>query len=246
MLATWLMSLALRDASIVDIVWALGFVLIGWTTFAIADGDAARKLLVVVLVTIWGLRLTVYMAWRKHGEGEDFRYRVMRERWGNRFRWVSLLSVFALQGLGMWAVSLPVQAAQVPATPTGLTVLDVAGAGLWAVGMVFEVGGDIQLQRFVADPRNHGRVMDRGLWRYTRHPNYFGDFCVWWGIFFVALATQTEDAWWAVIGPLTMSLILLRLFGVPMMEQHLEQSRRGYAEYARRTSAFFPWPPSAP
>ena len=241
MLSTWALSLALRDASIVDIVWALGFVLIAWTAFALADGAEARKTLVVVLVTVWGLRLTAYMWWRKRGEGEDFRYQEMRRRHGRRFPLVSLFRVFGLQGLGMWAVSLPVQAAQVPGSPAGLTLLDFAGLGLWTVGMVFEAGGDLQLRRFLADPRNRGAVMDRGLWRYTRHPNYFGDFCVWWGLYLVALATT--EAWWSIVGPLTMSWILLRHFGVPLMDEHLKETRKGYDEYVRRTSAFFPRPP---
>jgi len=141
----------------------------------------------------------------------------------------------------MWAVSLPVQAAQVLPGPSGLTALDIAGAALVGIGLVFEVGGDLQLTRFRADPANRRRVMDRGLWRYTRHPNYFGDFCVWWGIFVIALAA--DGAWWTVAGPLTMTLILRKAFGVPMMERYLAGSKPGYEEYARRTSAFFPCPP---
>jgi steroid 5-alpha reductase family enzyme len=242
MLFTWLVSLALDDVSIVDIVWSLGFVLIAWTCFAIADGSTARKALVVSLTTIWGVRLALHMFWRKRGEEEDFRYRAMRSRHGKRFRVSSLWLVFGLQGLGMWAVSLPVQAAQVSETPADLALLDLAGVAIWCVGMLFEVGGDLQLKRFLSDPRNRGKVMRSGLWHYTRHPNYFGDFCVWLGIFVVALATETGDAWWSVIGPITMLLIFVRFFGVPLMEPHLAR-REGYGDYVRRTSAFFPWPP---
>jgi steroid 5-alpha reductase family enzyme len=242
MLLTWLLSLALDDVSIVDIVWSLGFVLIAWTCFALADGSATRKALVVSLTTIWGLRLALHMFWRRRGEDEDFRYRAMRSRHGKRFRVSSLWLVFGLQGLGMWAVSFPVQAAQVSETPAGLTAVDVAGVIIWCVGMVFEVGGDLQLGRFLSDSRNRGKVMRTGLWRYTRHPNYFGDFCVWVGLFVVALATGTDDALWSVIGPLTMLLIFARFFGVPLMEPHLAR-REGYEDYVRRTSAFFPWPP---
>jgi steroid 5-alpha reductase family enzyme len=242
MLGTWLLSLALDDVSIVDIAWCLGFVLVAWTCFAIADGSSTRKALVVSLTTIWGLRLGLYTFWQRRGTEEDFRYRAMRSRQGKRFRVSSLWLVFGLQGLGMWAVSLPVQAAQVSETPTGLTVLDLVGVAIWCVGMFFEVGGDLQLRRFLSDPRNRGKVMRSGLWRYTRHPNYFGDFCVWVGLFVVALATGTGDAWWSVIGPLTMLLIFLRFFGVPLMEPHLAR-REGYEDYVRHTSAFFPWPP---
>jgi steroid 5-alpha reductase family enzyme len=244
MLGTWLLSLALDDVSIVDIVWGLGFVLVAWTCFAIADGSTTRKVLVVALTTIWGVRLALYMFWRKRGEEEDFRYREMRSRHGKRFRVSSLWLVFGFQGLGMWAVSLPVQAGQVSETPADLTVLDFVGVGLWCVGMLFEVGGDLQLRRFLSDPQNHGKVMRSGLWRYTRHPNYFGDFCVWLGLFVIALATETGDAWWSVIGPLTMLLIFVRFFGVPLMEPHLAR-REGYEDYVRRTSAFLPWPPKS-
>jgi steroid 5-alpha reductase family enzyme len=241
MLATWLASLALRDASIVDIAWGLGFVVVAWLAFALGDGPVERRTLVAALVTIWGLRLSCYRRWRKRGEGEDFRYREMRARHGSRFGVVSLFSVFLFQGVGMWAVSLPVQAAAGLPGPSGLTALDLAGLGLWIVGMVFEVGGDLQLTRFRADPANRGKVMDRGLWRYTRHPNYFGDLCVWWGLFLVALAA--DDAWWAIAGPLTMTAIFSKFFGVPMMEGHLAAAKPGYADYIRRTSAFFPRPP---
>ena len=241
MLVTWLASLSLRDASIVDVVWGLGFVLVAWLGFALGDGPTERRTLVAVLVTIWGLRLAGYMLWRKHGEGEDFRYREMRAQHGRRFGIVSLFSVFLFQGVGIWAVSLPVQAAAGLPGPSGLTALDLTGLGLWMVGMVFEVGGDLQLTRFRADPANRGSVMDQGLWRYTRHPNYFGDLCVWWALFLIALAA--DDAWWAIAGPLTMTAIFLKFFGVPMMESHLGTAKPGYAEYVRRTSAFFPRPP---
>ncbi len=243
MLCTWLLSVLLRDASVVDIAWGLGFVLVAWVAFALADGSTERKALVVALTTLWGLRLTVHLAWRKRRDTEeDFRYRAMRKRHGERFAIRSLFLVFGLQGLAMWTVSLPVQAAQVPGSPSGLAALDFLGIGVWCIGMLFETVGDLQLARFRADPASHGKVMDRGLWRYTRHPNYFGDFCVWWGLY--ALAAATGDAWWAVVGPLTMSFALLRLSGVPMMEQHLKR-RAGHEDYVRRTSAFFPRPPRA-
>jgi steroid 5-alpha reductase family enzyme len=241
MLSTWLVSLALRDASIVDIVWGLGFVLVAWVAFAVADGSDARRTLVVVLTTLWGLRLAAYLAWRNIGEGEDHRYQAMRARYGRRFPLVSLFLVFGLQGVGMWTVSLPVQAAQVPDDPSGLVLLDLAGLALWCGGMFFETVGDLQLARFKADPANSGRVMDRGLWRYTRHPNYFGDFCIWWGLYLIALATG--EAWWSIAGPVVMSILLLRVSGVPLIERHLTKSRPGYEDYVRRTSAFLPRPP---
>src|SRR5688500_1214397 len=202
MLLSWLLSLVRRDASVVDVAWGLGFILIAWVSFSLADGDGTRKLLVVALTTIWGVRLAAYLAWRDAGKGEDFRYQELRRRYGERFPGVSLFLVFGFQGLGMWTVSLPVQVAQVPDSPSALTALDFVGVGLWSVGMLFETIGDLQLARFRADPRNRDMVLDRGFWRYTRHPNYFGDFCVWCGLYLLALATG--EAWWSVIGPLTM------------------------------------------
>ena len=242
MLGTWVVSLRLRDASIVDVVWAMGFVLVAWIGFALADGPLVRKLLVAVLVTVWGVRLSAHMLRLRRGHGEDFRYRAMRVRHGRRFPIVSLFTVYGLQAVGMWAVSLPVQAAQQLPSPSGLTWWDLAGVALWSVGMAFEVGGDRQLARFRADPANRGKVMDRGLWRYTRHPNYFGDFCVWWGLFLVALSADGA-LWEAIAGPLTMTLIFTKVFGVPLMEGHLSRTKEGYADYVRRTSAFFPCPP---
>jgi steroid 5-alpha reductase family enzyme len=241
MLATWGLSLLLRDASIADIAWGLGFVVVAWLAVAIGDGALARKLLVASLVTVWGLRLSGHMLRLRWGRGEDFRYQEMRARHGRRFPLVSLFSVYLLQGAGLWAVSLPVQAAAGLPGPSGVTALDVAGIALWTVGMAFEVSGDLQLASFRADPANRGKVMDRGLWRYTRHPNYFGDFCAWCGIFVIALAA--EGAWWSIAGPLTLALVFAKVFGVPLMEKHLRSTKPGYDEYARRTSAFFPCPP---
>jgi steroid 5-alpha reductase family enzyme len=241
MLVAWIVSLLRRDASVADVAWGLGFVLVAWLSFALADGTEERKVLVVALTSIWGLRLAAYLAWRSAGEEEDFRYREMRARYGSRFPLASLVGVFAFQGVGMWVVSLPVQAAQVPASPSTLTALDFVGVALWSVGIFFETVGDLQLARFKANPRNRGKILDRGLWRYTRHPNYFGDFCVWWGLYAIALATG--EAWWTVVGPLTMSCILLRISGVSVMERRMRRRGDDYARYEQRTSSFIPWIP---
>lgn len=237
----WAISVVIRDASIVDIYWGFGFVLVAWVAFAIGDGAYSRQLLLTALVTIWGLRLTVYLAWRNLGKGEDYRYVAMRERWGPRFPLVSLGTVFLLQGALQWIVSLPVQAAQVPESPEGLIWLDWVGVAAWAIGLCFETVGDLQLARFKADPANEGKVLDRGLWRYTRHPNYFGDFMVWWGLYVIALSTG--DAWWSIIGPIVMTVLLMRVSGVGMLEKTITSRRPGYEEYIARTSAFFPRPP---
>jgi steroid 5-alpha reductase family enzyme len=240
MIATWVLSLVLRNASIVDIVWGAGFVMVAWIARTIGDGDDGRIDLLTAMVTLWGTRLALYLFWRNHGQEEDFRYRSMRRRHGDRFPIVSLVTVFGLQGVLMFVVSLPVQLAATPAEP-GIGWLAVVGVVVWGVGFFFESVGDAQLARFKADPANEGAVMDRGLWRYTRHPNYFGDFCVWWGIFLVA--AETTDARFGVVGPLVMSFLLLKVSGVVMLERSLTKRREGYREYVARTSAFFPRPP---
>jgi steroid 5-alpha reductase family enzyme len=239
MLATWALSLALRDVSIVDVVWGLGFVLVAWIATATGDGDAGRRLLLAVLATAWGLRLAGYIGWRKlRDRREDPRYTEMRDRHGDRFWLVSLGLVFGLQGALVWVVSLPLQAASAQDDPLGW--LDAVGVAFWVVGVFFEAVGDTQLARFKADPAHRGQVMDRGLWRYTRHPNYFGDFMVWWGLYLVALSTG--GAWWTIVSPLVMTVLLTRVSG----KDHLERSmsrRPGYAEYVARTSGFVPLPP---
>ena len=239
MVASWLLSLRLRDVSIVDVVWGLGFVIVAWLAFSLGHGDGARRWLVAAMTTIWGLRLAIYIGRRKLREpGEDFRYTDLRERTGERFALISLASVFLLQGALIWVVSLPVSAAAV--CDRTLRVLDYVGVALWAVGVFFEGVGDAQLARFKSDPANRSKVMDRGLWRYTRHPNYFGDFCVWWGFYAVALAS---GAWWSIVSPLTMCALLLRVSGKDRLEKALKSRRPGYEEYMARTSGFFPLPP---
>lgn len=238
---TWLVSLAMRDASIVDLVWGAGFVVVAVTAALVGEGWEARRALLAILVGVWGLRLSGYLAWRNLGHGEDYRYRAMRKKWGDRFWWVSFFQVFALQGVMMWVVSLPVQLAATAALPGSFGVLAVVGVSLWTVGLLFETVGDAQLARFKKDPASEGQVMDEGLWRYTRHPNYFGDFCVWWGLFLVA--AETGPARWGIVGPLLMSFLLLRVSGVAMLEKTIGSRRPGYADYVARTSAFFPRPP---
>jgi steroid 5-alpha reductase family enzyme len=238
-LALWVLSLPLHDSSIVDPGWGAGFVIVAWVAYALGDGCLGRRLLLAVVVSLWGLRLALYLTLRKIRERrEDPRYAEWRERWGARFPLVSLVVVFLFQGLLIWIVSLPVQAS----APQGgrLGVLDWVGAAICVVGIAFESVGDYQLARFKSDPANHGKVMDRGLWRYTRHPNYFGDFTVWWGIYLIALSTG--GAWWTIVGPLVMSTLLIRVSGKGHLEKRMKE-RPGYAEYVERTSGFVPLPP---
>jgi steroid 5-alpha reductase family enzyme len=242
MLVTWAVSVARRDASIVDPVWGAGFVLVAWAVLLGVDGNRARQWLLVAMTTIWGLRLAGYLLWRNRGKGEDFRYQAMRRHWGARFWWVSLFTVFGVQGVLMWVVSLPVQLGQVPDDP-GLGVLAGIGVAVWAVGLFFEVVGDAQLTRFKRDPANAGVVMDRGLWRYTRHPNYFGDACVWWGIALVAAESGLGAI--GIVGAVVMTVLLRRVSGVTLLERSLTKRRAGYDDYVARTSPFVPRPPRA-
>lgn len=240
MLVTWLVSLPLRNASIVDLIWGLGFVLVAWAVRLTVDGSSARQWLLVAMVTVWGLRLSVYLTWRNHGNGEDYRYQAMRRHWGPRFWWVSLFTVFALQGVLMWTVSIGVQLGQVPDSP-GLGPLAAVGVLVWLLGITFEAVGDAQLARFKGNPENRGKVMDRGLWRYTRHPNYFGDACVWWGIALVA--AESGLGVFGIIGAVVMTVLLRRVSGVTLLEKSLKKRREGYEEYIARTSPFIPRPP---
>lgn len=236
MLALWMLSLALEDSSIVDIFWGPGFVLVAWVV-ALQEGWSARGALATGLVTVWGLRLAAHLAVRNIGKGEDPRYQAMRRARGSAWWWKSLFIVFAFQGVLMWVVSLPLQQAILRGGALG--IVDAVATALFVAGLYFETVGDWQLVRFKAQPGNRGRVMDEGLWRYTRHPNYFGDFLVWWGLYGLALAA---GAWWTVVGPLVMSFLLLRVSGVTLLEQGMK-SRPGYEDYVRRTSPFFPRSP---
>jgi steroid 5-alpha reductase family enzyme len=244
MLATWLVSLARRNASVVDVVWGPGFSAIALATSQLAHGSAARRALVTSLAALWGLRLGAYLFWRNYGKPEDFRYQAMRRHWGARFPVVSLATVFTLQGALMYTISLPLQVAQLAAEPAQLGLCEALGAGLWLVGMGFESLGDWQLARFRADPANAGRVLDTGLWRYTRHPNYFGDCLVWWGFF--ALALAVPGGVYCVVSPVVMTILLRRVSGVSLLERSLAKRKPGYAAYMARTNAFVPGPPRTP
>ena len=240
MIVTWVISLVLKNASIVDIAWGIGFVAVAWMVAARVDGNVDRQFLIVAMTTLWGVRLAVYLFIRNRGAGEDYRYRAMRKRWGSRFPLASLGTVFVLQGVLMWIVSLPVQLGQVEESPD-VGVVAWLGVAVWAVGFFFEAAGDAQLEQFKRDPANEGLVMDRGLWKYTRHPNYFGDACVWWGIALVA--AETTVGRWGLIGAVVMTVLLRKVSGVTLLEKSLVKRRAGYEEYVARTSPFLPRPP---
>lgn len=239
MLATWSVSLLRRDASIVDIVWGLGFVLVAWAAKFVVGGSGSGNWLLVAMVTVWGVRLALYLARRNLGKGEDFRYQAMRRKHGERFAVVSLYTVFGLQGALMFVVALPVTLGQ-RETDADAGFVAFLGFVVWAVGLYFEAVGDAQLARFKRNPANQGKIMDQGLWALTRHPNYFGDSLVWWGL---AIVGSVQGAGpWAFLGAAVMTVLLVRVSGVAMLDRLLAKRKPGYAEYMARTSGFIPLP----
>ncbi len=239
----WLVSVRLRNAGVVDAFWGMAFVILAWHAWAhTPNGWPARKALVVALVTIWGLRLSLHLLWRNHvrGDGaEDFRYQEFRRRYGpERYWWVSFFQVFLLQGTLAWWIGAPLLGAQWAGGPLG--ALDAVAVVVWAIGFVFEAGGDLQLARFRARRRSRDEVLCTGLWRYTRHPNYFGDAACWWAY---GLLSAAAGAYWPILGSALMTALLLRVSGVTLLERSLRRDKPAYAEYMRRTSAFLPRPP---
>ena len=235
---TWTVSLAKRDVSIVDSVWSVMILLAGGVYAAVQIAPAERAWWVLALAAIWALRLCGYITWRNWGEGEDHRYQAIRARNQPNFEWKSLYLVFVLQAVLAWIVSLSLLAAIASERPWGW--LDMLGAAVVVFGIVFEAVGDAQLAAFKARPDSRGKVMNRGLWRYTRHPNYFGEFCVWWGFYLIALSA---GGWWAMLSPLLMSVLLMKVSGVTLLEKDIGERRPAYRDYIARTNAFFPGMP---
>ena len=236
----WGVSVAIRNVAFVDSLWSLFFLIAAVVFAAFAWPLGARGLLVTVLVAIWALRLSIYITARNWGEPEDHRYQKIRENNEPGFAFKSLYIVFGLQGVLAWFIAMPL----VPAVmnPGGIGPIEIIATVLWLVGFVFEAGGDYQLARFKRDPSNEGRVLKSGLWRYTRHPNYFGDFCIWWAFYLFAFSA---GGWWTVLSPVLMSLLLLKVSGVALLEKTITERRPEYAEYVRRTNAFFPGAPKS-
>jgi steroid 5-alpha reductase family enzyme len=229
---------AKRDVSIVDSLWGPFFALAA-IAYAWPFGEpTARGTIVLAIVIVWALRLAAHITTRNAGSGEDYRYREIRRRNEPNFHLKSLYLVFGLQAVLAWFVSLPLLAAERGVEP--LNPLDAIGFALALGGLVFESVADAQLARFKRDPRNRGRVLDRGLWRYSRHPNYFGECCFWWGLGCVGLAA---GSWWSLVSPLLMTWLLLRVSGVALLEKTIGDRRPAYSDYVRRASAFVPLPP---
>ncbi len=240
----WAICLKTRDVTPVDSFWAFGMVVMAVTTYFLTDGLPARKILLVALCAAWGLRLGGYMIWRWRDHGTDRRYAALlgkaHEKRGWGFAKASALLVFATQAPLLFIVCLPVQLGQIAETPP-LGMLAYAGAALCVFGILFESIGDLQLVRFKRDPANQGKVMRSGLWRYTRHPNYFGDACAWWGMYLVS--AETAPGVWAFFGPALLTWTLIKWSGAPTVERTMRKTKPDYADYIARTSGFVPMPP---
>jgi steroid 5-alpha reductase family enzyme len=237
----WILSIILKNVSIVDLFWGPGFVASALYYFLKTDGLCTRKLVLFGLVAIWGFRLFAYLTWRNTGKGEDFRYREFRKKYGvKNYWWISYFQTFLLQGVLMWIISAPLLGAQYTCKIDSLNVFDFIGIIFWIIGISFETGGDYQLARFKADPANKGKVLDKGFWRYTRHPNYFGDSAVWWGFGFICLAA---GSWLPILGSILMTALIIKVSGVALLEKSLKEQKPQYRDYIEKTSAFLPWFP---
>ena len=239
MTAVFFVALIKKDNSVVDIAWGPGFVIVALLSFLGSPGIEARHILITVLVIVWAARLALHIYLRNKGMGEDFRYAEWRRSWGRWFVLRSFFQVFMLQGVFLLVISYPIVLVNCSAGRS-LGALDIAGTLVWLCGFSFEAVGDYQLKTFKQKPENRGRIMTMGLWKYTRHPNYFGEATQWWGIFLSALSVPA--GWTAIISPLAITFLLVRVSGIPMLERKYA-GHEEFAEYARRTNAFFPWFP---
>lgn len=239
MTAVFIIAVLKKDNSVVDVAWGLGFIVVALLTFFLDRGFTFRHILVTALVMIWGTRLAVHIFFRNKGKGEDFRYAQWRRDWGKWFLLRSFFQIFMLQGLLLLVIVYPVMLIN-SSLETGMSFLDVFGLALWLIGFFFEAVGDFQLAMFKRDPQNKGKIMKRGLWRCTRHPNYFGETAIWWGVFLIALSVKA--GWTTIISPLLITFLLLRVSGVKMLEKKYEGNKE-FEEYAKKTNAFFPWFP---
>jgi len=233
----WLVSLAVRDSSIVDIAWGPLLFLVGVTYYATTTAPGSRARLMMALVALWAVRLAAHIGARNLGHGEDFRYAAWRAQHPDTWWIRSYFKVFLLQGVVAWIVAMPLYYAITSASPVHFTLWDQIGALVFAAGFLFEAIGDEQLRRFKANPANKGRVMNTGLWRYTRHPNYFGEAVLWWGLGLIGVAA---GGWLGLVGPAIITFLLIRVSGVAMLEKTLKETKPGYADYIARTPAFFP------
>ena len=237
----WLWSVIIKNVSIVDIFWGFGFVVVN-SLYFIESGDTnTRKLLLLVLVTVWGMRLTIFLGFRNIGKGEDFRYQEFRRKFGpERYWWFSYFQVFLLQGALIILISLPLLGVHAKVQSNSFNALDCIAILVWLIGFIFEAVGDFQLARFKNNPKNKGKVLNTGLWKYTRHPNYFGDSAIWCAY---ALFSIAAGSYWQIIGSILMVLLIIKVSGVVLLEKTLKDTKPQYKEYIEKTSSFFPWFP---
>ncbi|WP_372751037.1 DUF1295 domain-containing protein [Labilibaculum sp.] len=237
----WIYSISIKNVSIIDLFWGLGFVIVASFYSLMCEELNGRIILVWVLVSVWGLRLSIYLAWRNIGKGEDFRYQEFRRNYGpKRYWWFSYFQVFLLQGALIMLVSLPLLGVTENSKSANIGLIDYLGILIWLVGFAFEAGGDYQLAVFKKDPRNKGKVLTTGFLRYTRHPNYFGDAAVWWAY---ALFSIAAGSYWQIIGSLLMTILIVKVSGVDLLEKSLQNKKPSYQEYINKTSSFIPWFP---
>lgn len=235
----FVLSLFKRRNDVADIAWGLGFILIAWASYFIAGNFNIRILLVNILVSIWGIRLAWHISNRNKGKSEDYRYLAWRKEWGNWFYIRSYLQVYLLQGMLLYIIILPVLL--INKNMSGpLNLIDGLGILIWLIGFMFESIGDAQLASFIKNPINKGKIMQGGLWRYTRHPNYFGEVAQWWGLWLIAM--NVPNGWFGIIGPLTITILILKISGIPMLEKKMAENPE-FTEYKKRTSMFVPMPP---
>lgn len=235
----WIWSIFIKNVSIVDIFWGFGFVVVNAFYVFISGELNARKILILTLVTIWGLRLTIHLAWRNIGKGEDFRYQEFRRSYGpERYWWFSFFQVFLLQGALIMIVSLPLLGISSSTSTGDLNALDYIGILVWLVGFTFEAGGDYQLARFKSNISNKGKVLQTGFWKYTRHPNYFGDAAVWWAY---AIFSVAAGSYWQIVGSIVMTVLIIKVSGVSLLERTLKDTKPQYKDYIQKTNSFFPW-----
>ena len=236
----WIVSVIVKNVSIGDLFWGPGFAITAGYYFMVSGGNLQRKIIVLVLVALWAARLAIHLSIRNIGKGEDFRYKEFRKKYGeSRYWWISFFQTFLLQGILMWLISLPLLGAMYyPEKQPG--ILDLLAIIIWITGFIFETGGDLQLTSFRSDPSNKGKVLNTGLWKYTRHPNYFGDSAVWWGY---GLFSVAAGGYFPVIGSLMMTALIIKVSGVALLEKSLATTKPQYKEYIEKTSAFIPWFP---
>jgi steroid 5-alpha reductase family enzyme len=237
--ALWIVSRIKNDVGIVDSFWSLLILAAGLCFLFFADMTITdRHTIIAILLAVWAIRLAAHITWRNWGQEEDSRYQTIRENNQPNFEFKSLYIVFLLQALLALIVALPLMS--IFSSETAINSLDYIALALWLTGMFFETVGDLQLARFKASDKNRGQVLNTGLWRYSRHPNYFGEFCIWWAFFLFAVSS---GYWWSIVSPLLMSILLLKVSGVSLLESTISERRPGYASYCRTTNAFFPWFP---